>query len=165
MSEYAEGTTVSVINSRMEVEKIILKYAGQSAAYSYGQMEGQAAVSLVAHGRRVRFTVPIPTLEEAKKGAMRKRDYYEVKDIPRRQEWVDQESRRRWRCLVLAIKAKLEVVESGIATFEEEFLAHIVNPAGQTVYEAIQQATANGQRLLPPVNETNVVEISQARKL
>jgi hypothetical protein len=162
--KYAEGTTVSVINSRMEVEKIILKYAGQGAAYSYGQGDGQAAVSFVANGRRVCFKLRLPTLEDAKKGAMRKRDYFEVKDLVRRQAWVDQEARRRWRCLVLAIKAKLEVVESGIATFEEEFLAHIVNQAGQTVYEAIQQASSNGQRLLPPVEDTKAVDIKEARR-
>jgi hypothetical protein len=36
---------------------------------------------------------------------------------------------QRWRALALAIKA----VESGIATFEEEFLAHIALPNGSTV--------------------------------
>jgi hypothetical protein len=33
----------------------------------------------------------------------------------------------------LVIKAKLEAVEGGITTFEDEFLAHIVLPDGQTV--------------------------------
>ena len=41
--------------------------------------------------------------------------------------------RQRWRALNLAIKAKLEAVESGIVTFDQEFLAHIVGPSGQTV--------------------------------
>ena len=150
MAKYAEGTTVSVLNSRMEVEKIILKYAGQGAEFAYMQREGSADIVFAAHNRRVRFTLPLPTLEEAKKAAMGKRDYYEIKDVGRRQAWVERESMRRWRCLVLAIKAKLEVVESGIASFEEEFLAHIVNPAGLTVYQAIKNAS-DGSRLLPPL--------------
>ena len=33
------------------------------------------------------------------------------------------------------MKAKLEAVEVGIATFDEEFLAHIVLPNGQQVGE------------------------------
>ena len=53
--------------------------------------------------------------------------------------------------MVLAIKAKLEVVESGIASFEEEFLAHIVNAAGVTVYQAIKNAS-DGNRMLPPLS-------------
>jgi hypothetical protein len=40
--------------------------------------------------------------------------------------------------LLLALRAKLEVVESGIATFDEEFLAHIVTPENMTVYEALK---------------------------
>jgi hypothetical protein len=142
MSKYADGTTVSVINSRIEVEKIILKYAGQGAELAYMQREGSADIVFAAHGRRVRFTLPLPTLDEAKKGAMGKRDYYEIKDVGRRQAWVERESMRRWRCLVLAVKAKLEVVESGIASFEEEFAANIVLPDGKTVGELIIPAIA-----------------------
>jgi len=134
MAKYAEGTTVSVVNSRLEIEKIILRYAGQGAEFAYMQREGSADIVFAAHGRRVRFTLPLPTM-----------------DVGRRQAWVERESMRRWRCLVLAIKAKLEVVESGIASFEEEFLAHIVNPAGVTVYQAIKNAASDGSRLLPPL--------------
>jgi hypothetical protein len=38
----------------------------------------------------------------------------------------EQAVRQRWRALVLVIKAKLEAVESGITSFEDEFLAHTV---------------------------------------
>jgi hypothetical protein len=42
-----------------------------------------------------------------------------------------QANRQVWRALLLAIKAKLEVVESGIATVEEEFMPYIVTPDGR----------------------------------
>lgn len=154
MAKYAEGTTVSAINSRLEIEKIILKYAGQGAEFAYMQRDGFADIVFAAHGRRVRFTLPLPTREEAAKGAMRRGDWRVCTDVGRIAAWREKESMRRWRCLVLAIKAKLEVVESGIATFEEEFLAHIVNPAGITVYQAIKNAE-DGSRLLPPVPEVD----------
>ena len=41
--------------------------------------------------------------------------------------------RKRWRALLLIIRAKLEAVESGITTLESEFLANIVLPDGGTV--------------------------------
>jgi hypothetical protein len=44
----------------------------------------------------------------------------------------EQVCRQKWRALALVVKAKLEAVESGITTFEEEFLAHIVLPDGRT---------------------------------
>lgn len=38
------------------------------------------------------------------------------------------------------VKAKLEAVQSGIATFEEEFLSYIVLPSGRTVAEEAMPA-------------------------
>ena len=40
-------------------------------------------------------------------------------------------------CPALVIKAKLEVVQSGITTLESEFMAHIVMPDGRTVAEHV----------------------------
>jgi len=56
---------------------------------------------------------------------------------------AEQACRQKWRALSLVVKAKLEAVESGITTFEDEFLAHIVLPNGQTV----------GEQALPRVRE------------
>ena len=47
------------------------------------------------------------------------------------------EEKRRWRALLLVVKAKLEAVETGIATFEDEFLAYTVLPGGKTVGEIV----------------------------
>jgi len=55
----------------------------------------------------------------------------------------------------LVIKAKLEAVETGITTFQDEFLAHIMLPDGSTVSEFVgpqlEIAYENGEmpRLLP----------------
>lgn len=67
----------------------------------------------------------------------------------------EQDVRQRWRALCLCIKAKLEAVEAGITTFEDEFMAHIVLPNGQTMSQhatpMIAQAyeTGNVPPLLP----------------
>jgi hypothetical protein len=45
----------------------------------------------------------------------------------------EQACRQRWRALALVVKAKLEAVEAGISTFEEEFMAHLILPSGHTV--------------------------------
>ena len=39
---------------------------------------------------------------------------------------------------MLCIKAKLESVASGIETFEEAFLAHVIVDDGQTVYDYVR---------------------------
>jgi len=57
----------------------------------------------------------------------------------------EQEVRRRWRSLVLAVKAKLVAVQDEIATFEQEFLAYAVAADGKTVGEhIIPQLKAGG---------------------
>lgn len=76
------------------------------------------------------------------------------------EDWLDQEHRRRWRCMLLIIKAKFEAVEMKLElaeseldrahVFEQEFLACIVGTGGQTLYQAIQEAKVGSQRLLPP---------------
>lgn len=55
--------------------------------------------------------------------------------------------------MALCIKAKLEAVETGISSFEEEFLAYIVLPDGSTVGEwaapQIEQVYTTGR--MPPM--------------
>ena len=76
-------------------------------------------------------------------------------------EW-EKGCRQVWRALALVVKAKLEAVEAGIVTFEEEFLAQLVLPGGQTVAEqalpAIRKAFETGRMpaaLLPGLGETS----------
>jgi hypothetical protein len=160
---YAEGTTVSPAKSRMEIEELVMKRAGRDAEFSFGQAAGMAAIQFVANNRRVRFSLPMPTGEEAAKGAKRKNSW-QPPSKEKIAEWLDAETRRRWRCLLLTIKAKFEVVETGIESFDEAFLANIVSAGGQTVYERILAATIDGQKLLAPVDDAKVVDIQAGRQ-
>lgn len=49
----------------------------------------------------------------------------------------EQACRQSWRALALVIKAKLEAVEAGISTVDDEFLAHVLLPNGATVGETL----------------------------
>jgi hypothetical protein len=154
---FAKGTVVPVERTRAEIEKTIMNYGADE--FSSAFMNGQAAIQFRVKERRVRFVLDLPSQEWARGEIMsRKRPrWYDRRNIPANilAPLVDAEHRRRWRCLLLAIKAKLEIVDSGIATFDEEFLAHIVIDDGQdsrTVYERVVALTAGGGRpLLPPV--------------
>lgn len=148
---FAEGTSVPVGRTRGEIETLVEKYG--ASRFASGWMDDQkAAISFVAHGRLVRFVLPLPTKEQV---------VATLKKTSRRYQWstppasvVDgalaAEQRRRWRCLLLAMKAKLEVVETGIETFEQAFLANIVTSENLTVYETIK-LNESGVRMLSPV--------------
>jgi len=128
---YAEGTSVAPERSRAEIEATLKRYGASHFGYM-SSPEG-AMVGFQVNKYQVRFSVPMPALAEFKrtdKGRTRT-------DIQAR-EALDKEERRRWRALALCVKAKLEAVDSGITTFEQEFMAHIVIPgSGATVGESL----------------------------
>jgi hypothetical protein len=88
----------------------------------------QAVVQFKIQNRIVRFVVKLPQLADYAK--RRDRRGFAFTDA-KKEDMRAQDERQRWRALLLVIKAKLECVENGIATFEEEFLAHIVLPNDQ----------------------------------
>lgn len=137
MSFYASGTRVSVDRSKGEIEGILKRYG--ASAFGYMADTERAVIQFQARERRVRFVLPLPDPERPDIRFHVWRD--EVTNRERtdgqRAAVVEQETRQRWRALTLAIKAKMEAVESGITSFEDEFMAHIILPGGKTVSEMI----------------------------
>lgn len=128
MGKYAEKTSVGVSNSRSEIEKTLVRYG--AAGFAYGWEDNRAVVSFRLSGVTVRFQINMPDLQsddfqKTDRGRPRKKDAA-IKS------W-EQAQRQRWRALNLVIKAKLEAIDSGITTFEEEFLAHIMLHSGATI--------------------------------
>lgn len=150
MTRYAEKTSVASERSRAEIEKTLSRYG--ASGFMYGWQQETAVVAFEMEGRRIRFDLPMPDrrdpeFTETPTGRERSPAQAEAA--------YDQAVRQRWRALALVIKAKLEAVESGITEFEEEFLAHIVLPGGETVgrwmLPQVAQAYETGKmpRLLP----------------
>lgn len=109
---YAVDTKVPVINTRNEIEQMLSKFGASSLGFAI-----QPAVSVVFFefdGRRIRF------------------------DLPLSDKASEREKRQKWRALFLSIKAKLVSVDTGIETFEEAFLAHVVLADGQKLYDAVK---------------------------
>lgn len=142
--KYAEGTSVAPERSRAEIERILTRYGADAFSYAYD--EHMARIMFRADNRMVRFDIRLPKLDDpdiTHDG----RGYY--REPSARRSAQEKEIRRRWRAMALVVKAKLEAVESGLMTFEEEFLAHLVLPDGSTVGEqavpAIAEAYESGE--------------------
>ncbi len=129
MSRYAENTTVSVEKSRAEIEHTLVRYGADQ--FFYGWEQEQAVIGFRLCNRMIRFVLPMPALDDEEFWRTPDRRQRRSDDAAHR-EW-EKATRQRWRALLLVIKAKLEAVESNITTIEEEFMAHIVLPDGQTV--------------------------------
>src|SRR5262245_22578803 len=127
-AKFARGTVVAVEKSRVEIERMILRYGATSTAFM--SAPGRAMIAFEAKGRHILFELPLPLITEKRF----EKDGRGTERTPQQRlvAW-EQSCRERWRALALVIKAKLEAVESGITSFEDEFMAHIVMPDGQTV--------------------------------
>lgn len=154
MTRFAEGTVVLVERSRAEIEKLLTRYGASRFASGWDQKG--ATIIFEAKGRRVRFMLPLPDLNDEEFQFAKSRTTYASpvkRSSEAAQKFFDAEVRRRWRALALVIKSKLEAVDSGISEFEAEFLAHIVLPGGATVGEwvgpQLEDIYATGN--LPPL--------------
>lgn len=112
--KYAKRTQVPISRSRSEIETTISRYGADQFGSAFSTDRAMVQFRLGQKDKQwvIRFILPLPH-EDA------------------------QDQRQRWRALSLVIKAKLESVESGIATIEQEFLANIVAPSGQTMAEIL----------------------------
>jgi hypothetical protein len=136
---YAENTSVPVEKSRTEIEKLLQKHRCAKFMAGVDNEAHRATVQFQAHNRIIRFEIALPDPKDPQFKKIK--NSYLQRTAAGVAKLVEQVERSRWRALLLVIKAKLEAVESNIATFEEEFMAHIVLPNDQTV----------GQWVLPEV--------------
>lgn len=144
MAQYAQNTTVDSGKSRAEIERTLERYGAES--FAYASEATRAMIAFVKDGRQIRFMLPLPD--------RRSREFTltptgrQRTDSAAREEY-EKAVRQKWRALALMVKAKLEAVESGIVTFEQEFLAHTVLPNGRTVFEetapAIEKSISDGR--------------------
>jgi hypothetical protein len=150
---FAEGTTVPVGRTRGEIETLVAKYGATRFASGWSD-DNRAAISFVAYGRLVRFVLPLPTKADIVATLKKTPKYrWHTPAAGVVENALGAEQRRRWRCLLLAMKAKLEVVETGIETFEQAFLANIVTAENMTVYERIKMEQS-GVKLLSAAEGT-----------
>lgn len=150
---YAAQTKVPVNRSKDEIEKILMRYGADQ--FVYGRDGSIAMVGFRYQRKTVKLELQLPPpkdFESTPRGRKR------ASSIGL-QEW-EKACRQQWRALALIIKAKLEGIESGISTFEKEFLAFICLPDGQTVGDiAIPKINkAIEQRKMPKFLLTGIEE-------
>ena len=108
-SRYAKATKVPVSRSRSEIERVLEAYGCDSFGYL---KRGDDAVIQFEHlGRPIRLAVS-------------------AGESP-------QETRQRWRILLLWVKATLESIDVGLTDFETAFAMQTMLPDGRTVADKV----------------------------
>lgn len=143
---YAETTAVPIERSKAEIERTLAKYG--AAAFAYASDHEKAMIRFTMKDRQVMFLLPLPPFADYRLDGRRR-----VRPQAMHQQAWEQACRSKWRALALAIKAKLEAVESGITAFEDEFLSHIMLPNGKTAGDWMkpQIAVAYQNNKMPPL--------------
>lgn len=141
---YASQTKVSVEKTRGEIEKL-LKGAG-ATHFGFATEPQQAVIQVILKDRHVRFYLPLPAQDE-KRFRMTPAGRAVRSQASQLEAW-EQACRSRWRALLLSIKAKLEAIREGIATFDEEFLSNVVDResgrnVGHLIIPDLQQRNAS----------------------
>ncbi len=134
MTRYAEGTTVSADQSISELKRSINRFG--ATGFAYAEQGNRVQVHFQSNGLVIRFDMTLPAREDfrlTETGRIRSQS-------AALDEW-EKACRRQWRSLAAVVKAKLIAVDDGISTFEQEFLAFVVLPNGETV----------GDRMVPDI--------------
>lgn len=155
MGKFAQETEVPVERSRAEIETILARYGADK--FMYGWQDSGAVIAFVANGRHIRFVLPLPDKHDVAFTRIPTSQHGSTRPATPDQAYkrYEQACRQRWRALTLCIKAKLETVDTGISQFEDEFMANIVLPNGETMSSharpLIKQAYETGKmpELLP----------------
>jgi hypothetical protein len=141
VTRFAATTSVPVAKSKMKIEAILERYGAEQFMSGWNAQSAVIGFTIGIDGeqfRQIWFNLPMPDKSERRfthssKG-MRSSELAH-------KEW-EQACRQRWRALALVIKAKLEAVETGISTIEDEFLAQTVMDDGRTVSQHVKEPIA-----------------------
>jgi hypothetical protein len=141
---FAATTTVRPERTRNEIEHLLAS-AG-ATGFGYVTQGDRSQIAFVIGARHYRFEIPLPDLDDrafTHTPTGQRRTALQAEKAHRQAVWA------RWRAVLLIIKAKLEAVEAGVVTAEDEFLAWACLPGGATVrdhvHPVIDHAITTGQ--------------------
>lgn len=140
-SSYDRGGSISSGASREHIERALVGYGATDVLFS--QLGDRSAIAFRADRRQYRLVVSLPQAAGTSPipGDMAEGPLREAKA-----KILERATRRFWHALALSIDAKLGAAAAGTATFESEFLAHVVLPGNRTVLDELEPIIASAYR-------------------
>lgn len=119
MAKYAKNTTVPVSRTKVQVQELLVNYGIEE--FFFGTSPRGDGIGFKYEGRVYKHNVPMPDPNDYRYDTQYK-----------------QAVRQRWRIFYMSLKMKLEEVQAGGMTFEDQFLAMMALPDGSTVADWIR---------------------------
>jgi len=111
---YAKNTRVPISRSKAQIEETLLRYGIKE----FGMGVSPRGDGIIFKKADKMYKINVPNPNSA--------------DYSTEQKY-EQARRQRWRVLLLSIKAKLEEIEAGLISFDDQFLSYMALPDGSTV--------------------------------
>jgi hypothetical protein len=137
---YAARTGVAPAKTRTDIEHELEKRG--ASQFGFNREGRRSVVAFTLQGLQVRLELVMPDPEERR---FTHTTQGRLRSASSQADAYNQEVRRRWRALLLVVKAKLVAVDEGITSLEREFLADVVLDTGRTVIEEMRPSI-NGVR-------------------
>lgn len=134
-----ESTKVAVSKSQDDLRKILKAYGADR--FSFTESHDHAEVAFVFGVFAVRMRVPIVPMSETEARAQASK--LKMSQVAAVRDRHEVETRRVWRVLYWLTKTRMEAIEAGVETFEQAFLAHLLDEdSDRTVFEAMHDSGA-----------------------
>lgn len=132
---YAKKTKVKQTDSRREIETLLTKHDADQVIIGIDNRRRYGTVAFLLGNRRYQISLPLPAPDDDE---FRYTGAGSLRESAVAKGFYEQEVNRRWRALLLFIKASLEADETGIMSLETILQPYIMLPSGQTMGEAIK---------------------------
>ena len=120
-AHYGSGTRVEIHRSRSELERVLNKYGADEVLFV--EADAGASIQFAMQGRYVQLALPLPDPQHAR---FTHTPSGKSRTVAAQERAYEQALREHWRSLVVAVRGKLQSVESGISTFDQEFERFLV---------------------------------------
>lgn len=114
MAKYAKNTTVPISKTKIQIQNLLTSWGIDE--FFFGTSPRGDGIGFKYKDHVYKHNVPMPP----DKNILSERQY-------------EQKVRQRWRILYMSLKMKLEEIDSGGMSFEDQFLAMMCLPDGSTV--------------------------------
>jgi len=107
MAKYAKDTDVPVSRSKLHIERLLTDWGIEE--YFFGTSSRGDGIGFKFSDKTYKLSVPVAN------------------------DCSEKTRRQMWRILFMSLKMKLEEIDAGLITFEDQFLSQMALPNGSTV--------------------------------
>lgn len=135
MAKYGQSTSVPIEKSMQDIKKV-LRQNDCERIQAHDDDDQGYGFQFIYGNRAIRVGIVYPSMDSPE---ISETETGKIRTPAQIEKAYDQEVRRLFRALLMCLKMKFEIVNSGISCFEDEFMSHTVDPTSNQTYGKMLQ--------------------------